>query len=139
MYMRTILGNIPFEYTFEMFDGDIKITFVEVPFKDADKYQKVIARMEPLSDLVTLSKLALIIYVKSLQIGSKKYEGIGTVHEDWTDVNKPINELISEIESEYLKCYGELNESVHRVLPLLWASFNNLLNFLIRNGLPSSF
>lgn len=139
MYMRTILGNIPFEYTFEMFGGEIRVTFIEVPFSDADKYQKVVARLEPLSDLVLLSKLALIIYVKSLQIGTKKYAGIGTVHEEWLDIKLPINELVSDIESEYMKCYGELNESVHRALPILWASFNNLLNFLIRDGLPASF
>ena len=138
-YMRSILGNIPFEYTFSLFDGNIKVTFVEVPYGDADNYQQLAERFSTVSDLATLSKLALLVYTKELVIGTNKYKGIKTLKDSWLDNKLDIDVLKKDINAEYIKCFENINESLHRVLPQLWMCFNTLLNFLVNKGLPVSF
>lgn len=139
MYMRTILGGIPFEYTFKLFDGELKITFIEIPFALADRYQKVCNKININTNFQIAAKLALLMYTKELSIGTKKYTGIGDVKESWLSSDTDYSEVSKDIEQEYLKHFGELNESVHRVLPVLWSVFNSLLTFLVKDGLPTSF
>lgn len=138
-YMRSILGNIPFEYTFSLFDDSIKVTFVEVPFEEADKYQKVSNRLNTVGDIQSLSKLALMVYTKELVVGEKRYKGSCTIREELLDEHTDVDVLSQEISADYIKCFGGVNETIHRILPQLWLSFNTLLNYLINKGMPTSF
>ena len=49
------------------------------------------------------------------------------------------SEFTKEVEAAYSKAFGFLNESVHRILPLFWSGFNQILKQLVTKGIPTSF
>ncbi len=137
-YTRSVLSGTPFTYPFIMFDGSLVITFKEASYSLADKYSKLLRKLKD-SDQSYRSKLALLTFIDNVSIKGKEYElqGLDDFPSDWFSYDTTsLEECISDT---YIDSFGELNETIHRCLPLLWFAFNNLLKKLISEGLPASF
>lgn len=137
-YLRCILGSKPFELTLNLFEGDVKITFTEGQYRITTKYQKVLDKINT-HDPFIAAKLATIVYTKEVKVQNTVYSGLLDVKEEWLSADKSAEDISADIEEVYAQCFGALNESIHRFLPILWAGFNQLLTLLIKRGLPNSF
>lgn len=137
-YTRSILSSTPFTYPFTLFDGSLTVTFREAPYLIADQYSELLRKIAD-SDPIYRSKLALLTFIDFVEIKNKDYmlKGIKEYPAEWFDCS--VAELELAIKTSYLEAFGELNETIHRCLPMLWFTFNALLKKLISEGLPQSF
>lgn len=138
LYIRSILGCTEFELPFNLFDNKISITFKEMTLAEADKYHAIIDK--GISNPFILSKLALLTYVSDISTAEKNiYRGVFTIPETWLSEDLELQDIIKHINKAYSECFYKINESLHRILPILWTGFNQLLTLLVSKGIPNSF
>lgn len=137
-YLRSILGCTKFSMAFSLFDNAVQIEYSEVSVENCDKYNKLVAKYSYSTYL--LQKLAALVYINKIQIQDRTpYAYPFNIPDTWMSETISESEITKEIEAAYANAFGFLNESIHRLLPLFWSGFNQILKQLVTKGIPTSF
>ena len=137
-YIRSVLGGSRFTMSFGMFDNALQIEYSEVSVANSDKYNKLVAKNS--SSEYLLQKLAALVYIRSIKTQEKVlYTGDFQIPDKWLSDDFSVDDLTKAIEETYINTLGFLNEAIHRVLPLFWSGFNQILTLLVAKGAPTSF
>lgn len=137
-YLRSILGGTGFEMPINMFEGELVITFKEAPYNEADQFNKVAVKIA--DNPIAVSQLALLVYISKMHTkNGNLYTCTFTMFNEALSPSKSSEDLVQAVATCYSNAFGHINESVHRVLPVLYAGFNHILTLLISKGIPETF
>lgn len=138
-FIRSVLTNVPFSYSFTIMKGELTVTFTEPKGAMAKQYSKLrsslgVSQMETVSQLAILSHLGSIT---SKKLASPLYVRPEDVLNDCVALETEAVE--DKIGSVYTDFISERGESLSRIIPSLWLILSGLWNFMLQKEIPQDF
>lgn len=135
-YFKTLITKKPFQKTFELMDGTIKVTF-EVVSGELLKMQNRALRDEPANtDIVTINDLLICSALTKVQVYDEDTEDLIVMYEreyaERVDMFEDINAAIDELS-------GSFDQIMLTYIRAAFTKFGTLMKALIDGGLDKNF